>query len=95
MTSNFRATIRSVFDHFFTKKSLNQLNALTASANALTARADYNAQAIVELQGRLDKLEDFAALVAFAEREAVLDLVDGYAKNNTDLAEAIRARGQA
>jgi hypothetical protein len=43
----------------------------------------------------LDKLEDFAALVAFAEREAVLDLVDGYAKNNTDLAEAIRARGQA
>ena len=30
-----------------------------------------------------------------AEREAILDLVDGYAKNNTDLAEAIRARGQA
>ena len=37
----------------------------------------------------------FAALVASAEREAILDLVDGYAKNNTDLAEAIRARGQA
>lgn len=28
-------------------------------------------------------------------REAVLDLVDGYAKNNTDLADAIRAKGQA
>jgi hypothetical protein len=27
-----------------------------------------------------------------AEREAVLDLVDAYAKNNTDLADAIRAR---
>jgi len=41
------------------------------------------------------ELDDFAALVASAEREAILDLVDGYAKNNTDLAEAIRARGQA
>ena len=40
-------------------------------------------------------LERFAALVASAEREAILDLVDGYAKNNTDLAEAIRARRQA
>ena len=39
------------------------------------------------------ELDDFAALVASAEREAILDLVDGYAKNNTDLAEAIRARG--
>ena len=27
------------------------------------------------------------------EREAILELVDSYAKNNTDLAEAIRARG--
>jgi hypothetical protein len=26
------------------------------------------------------------------EREALLDLVDGYAKNNTDLEDAIRAR---
>ena len=40
-------------------------------------------------------IERFATLVASAEREAILDLVDGYAKNNTDLAEAIRARGQA
>lgn len=40
-------------------------------------------------------IEHFAALVASTEREAILDLVDGYAKNNTDLAEAIRARGQA
>jgi len=27
------------------------------------------------------------------EREAILELVDSYAKNNTDLADAIRARG--
>ena len=33
-------------------------------------------------------------MVAF-EREAILELVDSYAKNNTDLADAIRARGQA
>ncbi len=39
-------------------------------------------------------IEHFAELVAQAEREAVLDLIDGYAKNNTDLAEAIRARGE-
>ena len=32
--------------------------------------------------------------IAKKEREAILDLVDGYAKNNTDLVEAIRARGQ-
>ena len=38
-------------------------------------------------------LEHFAKLVAEHEREAVLDLVDGYAKNNTDLADAIRAKG--
>lgn len=43
----------------------------------------------------IDYLECFADLIASAEREAILDLVDGYAKNNTDLAEAIRARGQA
>lgn len=30
---------------------------------------------------------------AKAEREAILELVDSYAKNNTDLAAAIRARG--
>jgi hypothetical protein len=30
-----------------------------------------------------------------AENEAILELVDSYAKNNTDLADAIRARGQA
>jgi hypothetical protein len=33
-------------------------------------------------------------LSAQHEREAVIDLVDSYAKNNTDLADAIRARGQ-
>ena len=42
-----------------------------------------------------DGIERFAALVAAAEREAILELVDSYAKNNTDLADAIRARGQA
>ena len=30
-----------------------------------------------------------------AEREAILELVDSYAHNNTDLVKAIRARGQA
>ena len=30
---------------------------------------------------------------AAAEREAVLDLLDAYAKNNTDLRDAIRTRG--
>ncbi len=44
----------------------------------------------------LDKdIYKFASLVAAKEREAMLDLVDSYAKNNTDLADAIRARGQA
>jgi len=36
----------------------------------------------------------FARAIAEKEREAILDLVDGYAKNNTDLIEAIRERGQ-
>lgn len=36
--------------------------------------------------------ERLRALLA-AERKAVLDLVDAYAKGNTDLADAIRARG--
>ena len=38
-------------------------------------------------------LERFAELVRADENEAILDLVDSYAKNNTDLADAIRARG--
>ncbi len=65
MTRNIRATIRSVFNHFFTTKSLNQLN-------ALTARADYNAKAIVELQIRLDKLEDLFAGTPQAMRQLQL-----------------------
>lgn len=44
-------------------------------------------------------LEAFAKLVddkaTAREREAMLDLVDAYAKNNTDLADAIRARGES
>ena len=38
-------------------------------------------------------LERFAEIVRADEKEAILDLVDSYAKNNTDLADAIRARG--
>lgn len=41
----------------------------------------------------LEHMMNFAQLVAEAEREEVLDLVDAYAKNNIDLADAIRARG--
>ena len=48
-------------------------------------------------QSGFDSVEAFAALVRAEaqaeEREAILDLVDSYAKNNTDLADAIRARG--
>jgi len=44
-------------------------------------------------------LKAFEALVRAdersVEREALLDMVDAYAKNNTDLKAAIRARGQA
>ena len=35
----------------------------------------------------------FAELIRADEREEILELVDSYAKNNTDLADAIRARG--
>jgi len=45
----------------------------------------------------LTQLKAFEALVRAdersVEREALLDLVDAYAKNNTDLKAAIRARG--
>lgn len=40
-----------------------------------------------------EELERFAELVRSDEREAVLDLVDSYAKNSKDLAAAIRSRG--
>ena len=46
-------------------------------------------------QDTIRELERFAALVADAERWAILELVDSYAHNNTDLVKAIRARGQA
>ena len=45
------------------------------------------------LSGRSAKLEAFAELIRADEREEILELVDSYAKNNTDLADAIRARG--
>lgn len=44
-----------------------------------------------------DKLVSFAALVAAAEREQVLDIVYSYAANlpyNDDFQESIRARGE-
>ena len=40
-----------------------------------------------------DQMREYAEIVRADEREAILDLVDSYAKNNTDLADAIRARG--
>jgi hypothetical protein len=40
-----------------------------------------------------DSIKAFEALVRADEREALIDLVDDYAKNNTDLKAAIRARG--
>lgn len=40
-----------------------------------------------------DSIKAFEALIRADEREALLDLVDAYAKNNTDLKAAIRARG--
>ena len=43
----------------------------------------------------VESMFKFAALVAQAEREALLDLVDEYAKNNLDLKAAIRARSKA
>mgnify|MGYP006271746265 CR=1 FL=1 len=41
-----------------------------------------------------DAICKLVALVAAAERESILDLVNDHAKNNTDLIGAIRARGQ-
>lgn len=40
------------------------------------------------------ELQRFFHMAQAAEREALLDLVDDYAKNNADLKAAIRARGQ-
>ena len=40
-----------------------------------------------------ERFKAFEALVRADEREALLDLVDDYAKNNTDLKAAILARG--
>jgi hypothetical protein len=41
----------------------------------------------------MQRLMELVTVSAAAEREALLDLVDDYAKNNTDLKAAIRARG--
>ena len=55
---------------------------------------DPESDTLCNYDGWVDTLVDFAVLVAAAECEAILDLVDAYAKNNTDLTAAIRARGQ-
>lgn len=52
MMRNILGTIRGALNNFFTK-------VIRSQHDALAARVDYNSQAIVELQGRLDKLEDF------------------------------------
>jgi hypothetical protein len=46
---------------------------------------------VVSMYG--DRIKKLLAEERSTEREAILDLVDNYAKNNTDLADAIRARG--
>ena len=38
-------------------------------------------------------MQRFAELICADEREACLDLAESYAKNNTELRDAIRARG--
>ena len=45
-------------------------------------------------QSLLRRIESLVAQAEAAEREAVLDLVDDHAKGNTDLKDAIRARGE-
>jgi hypothetical protein len=57
--------------------------------------AERDAMFRVAFVANKNNLERFAALARADEREAILELVDSYAKNNTDLADAIRARGQA
>ena len=63
----------------------DQIADIYQKANGWSPRAYPNTMA---------ELEAFAKLVATKELEAVLDLVDAYAKNNHDLRDAIRARGQ-
>jgi hypothetical protein len=46
------------------------------------------------VEGWEDQLKAFEALVRADEREALLDLVDDYAKNNDELKTAIRARNK-
>lgn len=61
-------------------------------ANGLTLHGDIeHFAALVRADERERAMRENAYVLA--EREAILDLVDGYAKNNTDLADAIRARG--
>ena len=49
-----------------------------------------NAPVIKKVNEHIKELQDAVK----AEREACVELVDAYAKNNTDLADAIRARSQ-
>jgi hypothetical protein len=54
-----------------------------------------NPASVLDAKYTAAQMKEYAKRVQLLEREALLDLVDAYAKNNTDLAEAIRARGQA
>lgn len=55
---------------------------------------DWNGQCVLT-DGQLERFFHLAAAAgAAAERESALDLVDDYAKGNTDLRDAIRARGE-
>jgi len=69
----------------------NKIIEMAIQAKAIPMHKDFNQLALIGTEN----IEAFAKLVAEKEREAVLDLVDDYAKDNTDLADAIRARGQA
>jgi hypothetical protein len=52
----------------------------------------YAERVLIGIHFKTHSLKAFEAIVRADEREALLDLVDAYAKNNTDLKAAIRAR---
>lgn len=49
----------------------------------------------IEYRFTIKQLKMLLSTTIIVERQAVLDLVDAYAKNNHDLRDAIRARGEA
>jgi hypothetical protein len=75
------------------KEGMNRDDIIRMAQEAIqeAPREDWNSTAWVFGE---ETLERFANLVAAAEREACLDLAQSYAHNNTDLHDAIRARGE-